>query len=168
MLRLNYLRGGGQVPHFLRSWITSLLLLNHTQNLLKVVVLVIYFPKWAHLSLNFARLLKYDATKLATTRAFSAICIGKSPKNLSLCFRKIAQTRKNSTPDQFLGLNFGSDLGNMLLHNCIGQTFDFFEFWRLIAVNETPYLRGGSTTAPTQVTWCMVRLTQRMNFCGKT
>ena len=39
-----------------------------------VVVLDISFPKWAYLSLNIARLLRYDATKFATTGAFSPIC----------------------------------------------------------------------------------------------
>jgi len=45
----------------------------------------------------------------------------------------MAQNRKNSTPDQFLGLKFGSDLGNMLLHNSIRQIFDFLIFCRVMA-----------------------------------
>ena len=98
-----------------------------------IVVLVISFPKWAHLSLNFALVPRYDATKLATTRTFSPICIGKSPKKLSFCFWKMAQNRKNSTPDQFLGPKFGWDLQNMLLHNSIRQIFDFLIFCRDMA-----------------------------------
>ena len=43
--------------------------------------MLISSPKWDHLPLNFARLLRYDATKLAPTCAFLAKCMGKSPKS---------------------------------------------------------------------------------------
>ena len=46
-----------------------------------VIALVISFPKWAHLSPNSQRRPRYDATKLGTTRAILAICIGKMGKN---------------------------------------------------------------------------------------
>ena len=45
----------------------------------------------------------------------------------------MSQNRKNSTPDQFLGLNFGSDLQNMLLHNSKDQIFDILIFCREMA-----------------------------------
>ena len=45
-----------------------------------VIALVISFPKWAHLSPNSQRFPRYDATKLGTTRAILAICIGKMGK----------------------------------------------------------------------------------------
>ena len=76
---------------------------------------------------------RYDATKLATTRAFSPICIGKSPKKLSFCFWKMAQNRKNSTPDQFLRPKFDWDQQNMLLYNSIRQIFYFLIFRRDMA-----------------------------------
>jgi hypothetical protein len=41
---------------------------------------------------------------------------------------KNGQHRKNSTPDKFLGPKFGSDLQNLLLHNSIGQIFDYLVF----------------------------------------
>ena len=53
---------------------------------INVVVLVISYPRWAHLSLNFAQLPRYDTTKLATTRTFSLICIGLSAEKLSFSF----------------------------------------------------------------------------------
>ena len=54
-------------------------------------------------------------------------------KFLLVCFWKMAQNRKNSTPDQFLGPNFGWDIQNMLLHNSIRQIFDFLIFCRDMA-----------------------------------
>ena len=57
-----------------------------------VIALVIFFPKWAHLSPNSQRRPRYDATKLGTTRAILAICIGKMGK----------MQEKNSTATGFL------------------------------------------------------------------
>ena len=47
-----------------------------------VVALVLVFPKceWAHLSFNSKRLSRYDATKLALSRALSRICMGNPVK----------------------------------------------------------------------------------------
>ena len=45
-----------------------------------VKALLIWFSEWAHFLLNLARLLRYDATKSAPTRAFMQICMEKSQK----------------------------------------------------------------------------------------
>ena len=37
-------------------------------------------PKWTHILLNYSRLLRYDGTKLARTRAFFSNLCGKSQK----------------------------------------------------------------------------------------
>ena len=55
-----------------------------------IVALIIFFPKWAHFSLNSKRLPRYGSTKTTHFHAFPAYCIGKwakfEPKfNLTNC-----------------------------------------------------------------------------------
>ena len=63
-----------------------------------VIALIFYFPEWTHWSLNSQRLPRYDATKMGTTRAFSAICIGKSPKTLGLKSHSVALSESLGLP----------------------------------------------------------------------